>query len=188
MTPLKHKFLNQWAKLQLHCRIERARLKGVEVGQGARFGAHLDFQLGFRDGQSGRITIGDDAWIEQGAAFCAFGGSIEIARRVFIGPYAVIYGHGGVSIGEETMIAMHCCILSSEHTVAKRGGLTRHQPDTLLPTRIGRDVWLGAGVKVLAGVAIGDGCVVGAGAVVTGNLAPYSIALGVPARITGSRA
>jgi acetyltransferase-like isoleucine patch superfamily enzyme len=42
-------------------------------------------------------------------------------------------------------------------------------------------------VTVLGGVTIGDGCVVGAGAVVTKNLLPGSIAVGVPARVVGSR-
>ncbi len=49
------------------------------------------------------------------------------------------------------------------------------------------DGWLGAGVKVMGGVTIGDGCVVGAGAVVTDDLAPYSIAVGVPAKVIGQR-
>jgi acetyltransferase-like isoleucine patch superfamily enzyme len=42
-------------------------------------------------------------------------------------------------------------------------------------------------VTVLGGVTIGDGSVVGAGAVVTRDLPAYSIAHGVPARVTGSR-
>jgi acetyltransferase-like isoleucine patch superfamily enzyme len=107
---------------------------------------------------------------------------------VFIGPQVVIYGHGGVEIGDDTLISMHCCILSSNHTVPAAAKKIRDQPDLLLPTKIGRDVWLGAGVKVLGGVTIGDGCVVGAGAVVTRDLPPYSIAMGVPARVTGRRA
>ncbi len=52
---------------------------------------------------------------------------------------------------------------------------------------IGRDVWLGVGVTVLGGVTLGEGCIVGAGAVVTADLAPYTIAYGVPARVRGSR-
>jgi acetyltransferase-like isoleucine patch superfamily enzyme len=42
-------------------------------------------------------------------------------------------------------------------------------------------------VKVMDGVRIGRGAVIGAGAVVTQEVPPYSIALGVPARVTGRR-
>ena len=82
---------------------------------------------------------------------------------------------------------MHCRILSSNHTVPPLGTIIRSLPDRPLPTHIGCDVWLGAGVTVLGGVTIGDGCVVGAGAVVTHNLPPYTIAVGVPARVVDRR-
>lgn len=48
--------------------------------------------------------------------------------------------------------------------------------------RIGNDVWIGHGVTILPGVAVGDGAVIGAGAVVSGDVAPYVIVGGVPAR------
>jgi acetyltransferase-like isoleucine patch superfamily enzyme len=135
----------------------------------------------------GTVDVGPECELGLGVELNAWGGRIRIQRHVFLGPYVVIYGHGGVEIGEDTLIAMHCCIVSSNHALAGRGRTTRHEPDIVLPTRIGRDVWLGAGVKVLGGVTIGDGCVVGAGAVVTHDLAPYSIAAGVPARVIGER-
>lgn len=47
---------------------------------------------------------------------------------------------------------------------------------------IGNDVWIGAGVLVLDGVTIGDGAVLAAGAVVTGDVEPYSVVGGVPAK------
>ena len=47
---------------------------------------------------------------------------------------------------------------------------------------IGNDVWIGYEAVVLAGVTIGDGAVIGARAVVTGDVAPYTIVGGVPAR------
>ena len=55
------------------------------------------------------------------------------------------------------------------------------------PVRVGHDVWIGSRAVILGGVGIGSGSIVGAGSVVTKDLPPYSIALGVPARITGSR-
>ena len=49
------------------------------------------------------------------------------------------------------------------------------------------DVWLASNVVVVDGVSIGKGSVVGAGAVVNKNLPPYSIAVGVPARVVKNR-
>ena len=168
-------------------RLAHARLSGVTMGQDCRVGTYVDFDPGKRENRPGIISIGDYGRIEQGAILWAFGGHIRTERNVFLGQYVVIYGHGGVEIGEETLISMHCCILSSGHTIPEQEKIIRHQPDVLHPTRIGRDVWLGAGVKVLGGVTIGDGCIVGAGAVVTVDLPPYSVAVGVPAKIIRRR-
>lgn len=135
----------------------------------------------------GRITIGRECSLETGAILETFGGHITLDSQIFVGPYTVIYGHGGVSIGAGTLIAMHCRILSSNHTISPISTDIRSQPDIKLPTKIGRDVWLGAGVTVLGGVTIGDGCVVGAGAVVAKDLPPGAIAYGVPAVLKGWR-
>jgi len=135
----------------------------------------------------GAIEVGPECELGLGVELNPWDGRILIGRHVFVGPYVVIYGHGGVEIGDDSLIAMHCCIVSSNHTVPARGKIIRYEPDIPLPTKIGCDVWLGAGVKVMGGVTIGDGCVVGAGAVVTDDLAPYSIAVGVPAKVIGQR-
>jgi acetyltransferase-like isoleucine patch superfamily enzyme len=52
---------------------------------------------------------------------------------------------------------------------------------------VGRDVWIGGHSTVLSGVRIGDGAVVGAGSVVTKDIPPFSIAVGVPARVMRMR-
>jgi acetyltransferase-like isoleucine patch superfamily enzyme len=133
------------------------------------------------------IQIGPECELGRCVELNPWGGRIRLGRQVFIGPCVVIYGHGGVEIGDFSLISMHCCILSSNHTIPTQNKIIRHQPDILLPTTIGRDCWLGAGVTVLGGVQIGDGCVVGAGAVITKDLPQYSIANGVPARVIGQR-
>jgi acetyltransferase-like isoleucine patch superfamily enzyme len=189
-----NKIWNQVFKLLLWQRRRLARIKGVELGQDVRLGPGVDFNLGggFRNsirptGSKGRIRIGDQGWIEKGAVLWAFDGSIRTGTNVFLGPYVTIYGHGGVEIGDQTLVSMHATILSSNHTVPGREKIIRAQPDILLPTRIGRDVWIGANAVVLGGVTIGDGCVIGAGSVVAKNLPPFSVAVGVPAKIARSR-
>jgi len=53
--------------------------------------------------------------------------------------------------------------------------------------RLGRNVWLGTGAKVLDGVTIGDNVVVGANAVVTKDLPSDVIAAGIPAQVLRRR-
>lgn len=53
--------------------------------------------------------------------------------------------------------------------------------------QIGHDTWIGAGAMVKPDVSIGDGAVVAAGAVVTGDVAPYTIVAGTPARLLRER-
>jgi len=186
--------VNQMYKLKLVWRRFLAGRKGAELGQSIRLGPDVDFNLGGGhrntlrpDGAKGRIRIGDQGWIEKGAVLWAFDGSICMGANAFLGPYVTIYGHGGVEIGDQTLISMHASILSSDHAIPERAKLVRHCQDVLKPTKIGKDVWVGANAVVLGGVTIGDGCVVGAGAVVTKDLPAYSVAVGVPARIVRSR-
>jgi len=187
-------FLNQLYKVKLAWRRSLAARKGVELGRDVRLGPGVDFNLSgsYRNtlrpaGSKGQIRIGDQGWIERGAVLWAFEGAIRTGTNVFLGPYVTIYGHGGVEIGDQTLVSMHATILSANHGVPEKGKEIRAQPDILLPTKIGRDCWIGANAVILGGVTIGDGCVVGAGAVVTGDLPAYSVAVGVPARVARSR-
>jgi len=163
------------------------KLRGADVGPHCQADIGVRLRPGVRSGIRGSIQLGANCELDRGVLLDAWGGSIVLGSRVWIGPYCVVYGHGGVEIGEASLLAMHCRIVSSNHAVPPIGTDIRSQPDELRPTRIGRDVWLGAGVTVLGGVTVGDGCVVGAGAVVTRDLPPGAIAYGVPAEIKGWR-
>jgi phosphonate metabolism protein (transferase hexapeptide repeat family) len=52
---------------------------------------------------------------------------------------------------------------------------------------IGHDTWIGHGAIVMPGVVVGDGAVVGSGAVVTKDVPPYTVVVGVPARVIRER-
>ena len=169
-------------------RVTILRCRGLQLAAGPHViesGIHA--RLGF-NAKRGRIIVGSRNRWDHGVIIDAYGGSVETGNHVYLGPYTVIYGHGGVSIGDGCLIAAHCRILSSNHTIPALGTDIRSQPDMLRPTKIGRDVWLGAGVTVLGGVTIGDGCVVGAGSVVTRDLPPGAIAYGSPAEVCRFRA
>ena len=49
-------------------------------------------------------------------------------------------------------------------------------------TVIGNDVWIGQNAVILPGVHIGDGAIIGANSVVGGEVSPYTIVIGNPAR------
>jgi len=110
-----------------------------------------------------------------------------LEENVWLGPNLVIYGHGGVEIGDDCLLSMNVVILSSNHQIPNRERHIRWEQDQLRPTQIGKDVWIGANAVILGGVTIGDGCVVAAGAVVTKDLPAYSVAMGVPAKVVRSR-
>ena len=135
----------------------------------------------------GVVVAGLSCELNQGAELNPFGGSIRLADRVWIGPYVVIYGHGGVEIGEWTMVSMHAAIVSSNHAIPGMDRCMRWEKDILLPTKIGRDVWIGANAVILGGVTIGDGAVVAAGAVVTKDVEAGAIVGGNPARLLRKR-
>lgn len=72
------------------------------------------------------------------------------------------------------------------YSTAKQNGFTICRENKIkesLPTTIGHDVFIGANVTVLDGAKIGSGAVIGAGGVVTGDIPPYCIATGVPAKV-----
>ena len=180
MRSLLQPLLRRW-------RLSLLRISGVKIGPPVYILGGTCIRHVLSRGRRGSLQLGPRAMISHGVVIETWGGDVKIGHSVFFGPYAVVYGHGGVEIGDESLIAMHCRIVSSNHAVPPFGRPIQYEPDLLLPTKIGRDVWLGAGVTVLGGVAIGDGCIVGAGSVVTKSLPPGAIAYGAPAEIRGFR-
>lgn len=164
------------------------RLRGVTLPAPRLVGRSVSLRWHTDPDRRGTLSFGGNVTLERGVVIDTCGGDVRVGRDVHLGPYTVIYAHGGVEIGDDTLVAMHCCIVAGNHTVPPAGVPIRSMPDVPAGVRIGRDVWLGARVCVLAGVEIGDGCVVGAGSIVTTSLPPGAIAHGVPARVVGFRA
>lgn len=113
-----------------------------------------------------------------------FTGEPEIGAGTWIGPFCLIDGSGGLTIGRGCDLAAGVQIYT--HSSARRCVTDRATGIERAPVRIGDCTFLGAGAVVLMGATIGSHCVIGAGAVVTGDIPDRSVAVGVPARVTGS--
>lgn len=84
----------------------------------------------------------------------------------------------GVHIGENTLVASNCSILSHDH--CKR--VDNNQP-YLVHTYIGKNCFIAIKSIILPGVKIGDEVIVGAGSVVTKDVPSNCIVAGNPAKI-----
>lgn len=135
----------------------------------------------------GRLDVAEGARLSDGVILAPYGGHIDIGRRVFVGPYSVLYGYGGLKIGDDVLIAANVSIITSHHGIQNREAPINRQPIAKRGVIICNNVWIGAGVKILDGVTIGEGAVVGAGAVVNKDVPSFCIAVGTPAKIIKNR-
>jgi acetyltransferase-like isoleucine patch superfamily enzyme len=135
----------------------------------------------------GRIELQDDVWLSRGSYIVAGDSEVVIGPSTYVGHRSLMYGHAGIRIGRDVLLANDVQLICGNHTFSRRDVPIRAQPPAGAPIVVEDDVWLGASAIVLGGVTVGRGCVVGAGAVVTRSLPPYSIARGVPAKIVGVR-
>lgn len=108
------------------------------------------------------------------------GSNVSIHKQCYIDAY------GGLIIEDEVSIAHQSSVVSFQHTWNDPSLPIRDNPVMGSAIRIGRDVWIGCGVRILAGVEIGARAVVAAGAVVNKPVAAGTLAAGVPARAVKS--
>lgn len=158
------------------------RLKGVTVHSSAVVHPFAVIQP-----SGGSISIGAGTFVDRGVIMRALGGNISIGKDCSINAYSVIYGGGGLVIGNDVLIATHTLIIPSNHIFRDSRTLIRNQGLSLKGIVIEDDVWLGAGCRILDGVRIAKGTVVGSGAVVTRSTDPYVIVAGIPACMISKR-
>lgn len=138
-------------------------IAGVRIGNNCS----IDRNLWLHCGETGFFTMGDFSYLGCNAVIGAGGGGIKIGNNVLIGQ----------------TVNMH----SENHIFKDASILIREQGASYKGITIEDDVWIGSKATILDGVVIGRGAVVGAGAVVTNSIPPYSVAVGIPAKVVGCR-
>ncbi len=135
--------------------------------------------------REGRLEIGAQTLLEPGVWLTAPGRArIRIGSGTFLNLGVMVAAVELVQIGDHCMFANGCFVTDGNHRfddpekpVPWQGFTTKG------PTRIGDNVWCGAGVVVTSGVTIGERSVIGANSVVTSDIPPFSIAAGAPAKV-----
>ena len=128
------------------------------------------------------IIIGARCKIKRGVVIRSYGGYVHIGNRVSIGENCIIAGHGGVVIGDYTVIAGMCYISAANHIFSEKCPI-RFQGEKAEGIEIGKNVWIGGGTMITDGVKIGEGCVIGAKSLVTNDMPPRTICYGTPCRV-----
>ncbi|HOW42468.1 MAG TPA: acyltransferase [Candidatus Omnitrophota bacterium] len=161
----------------------RIAAEGVIWGKNVYIGPQC--RLSVRGG--GRITIGDNVRLEPFVQISTFGGDVHIGNNVIVGEFSVLYGHGGLRIGNDVLIATHTVFIPANHHCDKTDCLIRLQGESRQGIRVGDDCWIGTHAVILDGVSIGDHAVVGAGSVVTHSVGAAEVVAGNPARLIRKR-
>jgi acetyltransferase-like isoleucine patch superfamily enzyme len=128
-----------------------------------------------------RARSGPDVTLERGVRVTAKGG-VSLGGGTIVNTGVVLDGRGGLVIGAMVNISPEVLLLTAEHDVSAPDFRGVEAEVTI------RDrVWIAARAMILPGAVVGEGAVVGAGAVVRGNVEPWSIVVGNPARKVGTR-
>lgn len=107
-----------------------------------------------------------------------FGKNIRLGKRVFINACCCFQDQGGITLGDGVFVGHNVLMATINHGLRREDRLTHE----LAPIVVEDDVWIGSGAILLPGVRIGAGAIVAAGAVVRADVAPDTVAGGVPAR------
>lgn len=139
------------------------------------------------------IEIGENTYVMHHAELHVFNfrnlphAHITIGKNCLISEFNVLRGQGGITIGDNVYTSPFVQIVAVNHVSTDREKPITQQGITAEGIVIEDDVWIGSGAIILDGVRIGKGAIVAAGAVVTKDVAPHSVAAGIPAKMVKDR-
>ena len=170
--------------------------KGEIIGHDRMRELHEELRSQVKERWNRAVPFADelfDRW--ERAAFLGFGegasiydsslvlGDIEVGEETWIGPFTVLDGRGGLTIGKYCSVSTGVQIYS--HDTVKWALTGGRAAEERAPTKIGDCCYIGPQTIIAKGVTIGDHSVVGAGSFVRRDVPAYRIAVGSPARVIG---
>ena len=115
---------------------------------------------------------------------------LTIGDNVQINDSVHIVANNSVIIEDGVLIASKVFISDCNHGSYGRNNVhtnpliaPNYRDLTINSVLIKSNVWIGESVTILEGVTIGEGSIIGAMSLVNNNIPPYTIAVGIPAKI-----
>jgi acetyltransferase-like isoleucine patch superfamily enzyme len=137
---------------------------------------------------SRQISFGKGTVVKPFAVIQTQGGRIKIGHDSAISSFNhITTGIKDVVIGNYVRIAPSVTILGGSRNFHRRDVRIMDQGSFHEGLTIDDDVLIGAGAVIMPGCHIGEGAVIGANSVVNGDVEPYSIVAGAPAKVIGHR-
>ena len=117
---------------------------------------------------------------------CWIVGEPEIGEGCWLGAFTLIDGSGGLTLGKRVEISSGAAVLT--HSSARRCVSEGAVDVERAPTTLEDYVFVGENAVILMGCRVGHHSIIGAGAVVLegSRIPPYSLVVGVPARVVRS--
>ena len=133
------------------------------------------------------IRIDSGVFVGRNTILSCKNGDIELGEGANIGFNCEIFSASRVRVGRHALIAAYSYLIGGDHDFTDASRPVLEQARRSAGITVGDGAWIGAGAKVLDGVEIGAHAVVGAGAVVRESVPERATAVGVPARVVGTR-
>ncbi len=111
-------------------------------------------------------------------------GDVKVGKNTWIGPFTLLDGSGGLTIGDNCSISSGVQIYT--HDTVKWALSSGRAEYEHAPVTVGDCCHIGAQTVISKGVTVGDHCVIGACSFVNRDIPPYTVAFGVPCRLVGS--
>lgn len=153
-----------------------------------RIGENVIFENGVLVFHPETIELGSEIYIGHHTILKGYYNShFIIGSGTWVGQQCFFHSAGGIRVGENVGIGPGVKVITSYHSEEGRLKPILHSKINYAPVEIDDDADIGVGAIIMPGVKIGKGAQIGAGAVVISDIEPYSIAVGVPAKIIRTR-
>lgn len=163
-----HAMLNRLRAAHPGCRIYSAAFNKVSMGKSVAILDRVELD---------QVTLGDFSYVSNHSRLV----NVTVGNFCSIGPYVQI----GLGTHPSKIFVSTYPAFYSDKTTGCPLAFRKDKifDDSVPPTVLGNDVWIGSNAIIPGGISIGSGAIVAAGSVVVKDVPPYAIVGGNPAQV-----